>query len=130
MQLRFTSRIAQSTAFFSSRLPIFFLYLRLFGRRKGVKYAVYVGLVVNLVLHVIVIALVAHYCSPASGYAWGVPKYLQYCKKAAAEPILQGVTNVVLDLYIFILPLPIIWNLQMPFRKRIGVIAIFTTGSM
>ena len=41
---------------------------------------------------------------------------------------IQGVFNVVSDFYLLLLPVPVVWNLQMPLRKKIGILTIFTTG--
>ncbi|KAL8726422.1 MAG: hypothetical protein Q9181_006051, partial [Wetmoreana brouardii] len=47
-----------------------------------------------------------------------------------AKPLgfVQGVFGIVSDLFIWFLPLPVVWNLQMPTRKKIGVTTIFATG--
>ena len=42
--------------------------------------------------------------------------------------ISQGVVGVATDFLIFCLPIPVVWKLQLPIRKRIGVLAIFMTG--
>ena len=44
--------------------------------------------------------------------------------------ITQGAINVASDIYIFCLPMPVVWKLQLPPRKKIGVLAIFKTGSL
>lgn len=42
--------------------------------------------------------------------------------------VMLGTVNIVSDLYILLLPLPAIWSLQLPTKKKLGVSAIFTTG--
>jgi hypothetical protein len=37
--------------------------------------------------------------------------------------------NVVLDIFVFVLPIPILAKLQMPRRKKIGVMAVFSFGA-
>ncbi len=51
-------------------------------------------------------------------------------KVAANIPVgvVQGAVNVASDLYIFYLPIPVVWNLQLPLKKKLGVLATFTTG--
>ena len=41
---------------------------------------------------------------------------------------IQGIFNVVSDFYLLILPIPVVWQLQMPSKRKIGVCAIFMTG--
>lgn len=42
--------------------------------------------------------------------------------------LFQGIIGVIIDLITFYLPIPIILNLQMPFRRKLGILAIFATG--
>lgn len=39
-----------------------------------------------------------------------------------------AVCNLIADLYLHIIPLPIIWNLQMSSKKRYALIGLFTSG--
>lgn len=43
-------------------------------------------------------------------------------------PIASG--SLVLDLYIFLLPIAGIWNLNMSLQRKLGVIVMFMTGLM
>lgn len=43
-------------------------------------------------------------------------------------PIASG--SLILDLYILVLPISVVWNLHVNLRRRIGVLAIFATGLM
>ncbi|KAF1980373.1 hypothetical protein BU23DRAFT_421956, partial [Bimuria novae-zelandiae CBS 107.79] len=36
--------------------------------------------------------------------------------------------NVIVDRYILILPIPVIWTLRMPSRSRLAIFAIFSSG--
>ncbi|MCJ1346583.1 hypothetical protein MMC31_004801, partial [Peltigera leucophlebia] len=40
----------------------------------------------------------------------------------------QGIFNIVSDFYVLVLPLPVVWKLQLPLRKKIAVSAVFMTG--
>ena len=40
----------------------------------------------------------------------------------------QGAVGVATDFFIFCLPIPVVWKLQLPLKKKIGVLAIFMTG--
>ncbi len=42
--------------------------------------------------------------------------------------VVQGAVNVWSDLYILRLPIPGVWQLQLPLGKKIGVSAMFLTG--
>ena len=38
--------------------------------------------------------------------------------------------NVILDFYVFALPIPTLWRLQMPLRTKLGVISVFAFGGI
>ena len=39
-----------------------------------------------------------------------------------------GALNLLLDLFIFILPIPVVMGLQMNARKKVAVLTVFLTG--
>ncbi|PVI01621.1 hypothetical protein DM02DRAFT_627521 [Periconia macrospinosa] len=41
---------------------------------------------------------------------------------------LAGTINVVIDIIVVIMPMPMLWQLHMPFTKKVGVIAMFSLG--
>ena len=51
-------------------------------------------------------------------------------RKTTKQNYFQGAFNLASDLYIFVLPLPILSSLQMPFGRKLGVGATFGTGLM
>ena len=44
--------------------------------------------------------------------------------------VFAGCFGVLSDIYIYLLPIPVLWNLQMAFKRKMGIIAIFFTGLM
>ena len=42
----------------------------------------------------------------------------------------SGIFNIVSDVVILLLPIKGLWNLQMSFRKKVGIYAAFTVGLM
>ena len=43
---------------------------------------------------------------------------------------LGGTANVFLDVLIFLLPLPLVWNLDLPLRQRLEAMVLFSLGSL
>ncbi|KAL9038259.1 MAG: hypothetical protein Q9180_003244, partial [Flavoplaca navasiana] len=39
-----------------------------------------------------------------------------------------GLFNILSDFYLLILPLPAVWRLQLPTRKKLGICGMFLTG--
>ena len=50
------------------------------------------------------------------------------CQESIRYGEVQGVFNLVGDIYLLILPMPAVWALQITRRKKFGIMAIFMTG--
>ena len=48
--------------------------------------------------------------------------------KGISLSIAQSIAGVAIDFFIFCLPIPVVWSLQLPLRKKIGVLTVFMTG--
>lgn len=87
-----------------------------------------IGLGLNVGMVMINIFFIVFQCVPISA-AW---KPLARINAQCINPqfILYGpgAVNTLLDFYVFLLPIPTLWNLQMPFRRKIAVISVFAFG--
>lgn len=61
---------------------------------------------------------------------WRSPATCAHATKIASGPAVMGFLNAVLDTLILVLPIRMVWSLQMSFRQKFGVSAIFALGSM
>lgn len=52
-----------------------------------------------------------------------------HCIDAAALYISTAVVNIMSDVMLFILPMPMIFNLQMPLKQKLGLFFMFGIGS-
>lgn len=68
-------------------------------------------------------------CKPIAK-AWDVTIVEGSCINRGAVYIVQAVTNIVTDVLILLLPVPMVWKLQMPFIQKIGLGFIFIVGSL
>ncbi|OJJ98505.1 hypothetical protein ASPACDRAFT_1857760 [Aspergillus aculeatus ATCC 16872] len=104
------------------------MYLDLFKPFRWQRYAIYFGLLVNWGFYIAIAVATLYYTSPAPGQSWQEsflsPRYTGMVPLMI--PIAVG--NLVLDVYILILPMLSIWRLQMGRKKKFGVAAIFATG--
>ena len=57
-------------------------------------------------------------------------EFMPYCINTLDFYMAVAVSDLILDILIFLLPLPQIWKLQMPMRKKFAVAGIFLLGSM
>ncbi|KAI1847266.1 hypothetical protein JX266_006806 [Neoarthrinium moseri] len=113
---------------FFTKGSILILYLQLFSNIRWLRVAVAVGLVFDFLLYGSMVAVFLYFGVPHGNEVWedlltnGMGQHL------APTGVVQGPCTVLLDLYIFVLPLPILWGLQMTFKKRLRIAAVFATG--
>ena len=68
-------------------------------------------------------------CFPRTGDSWAEAAVI--CKvKMIPYGLVQGSASVAFDLFILYLPASIVVGLNMPRRRKIGVLAIFATGML
>ncbi|EHK96393.1 hypothetical protein M7I_7892 [Glarea lozoyensis 74030] len=74
------------------------------------------------------VPLAGVYCVPKIGHAWDM-SLMASCGKLAIVAPLQGAVGLATDLFILILPAPILWGLNLPPRKKLGVTLVFLAGT-
>ena len=50
------------------------------------------------------------------------------CGNQTLALLLTGTANLIIDVAIVILPLPVLWRLQMPVVRKVGISAMFSIG--
>lgn len=114
---------------FFGKSTILLLYLRIFTVNKAMRYSVWLGLAWCFCLYWFYLPVSAFYCSPRIGQAWSVYSFAD-CEKLSLPGVIQSALSIPLDLYIFILPIPIVLRLQMSLKRRISILGIFGTASL
>lgn len=111
-----------------ARLSVLFLYLRAFfptGIDRTVSHRV-IHLVIwlNVLYSVALILVVTTQCVPA-----GLP-FGSTCINEWLLLVLSSVINIISDFAILIIPLVLVWSLQMSTRKRYAIWALFAFGAL
>ena len=68
------------------------------------------------------------FATPLKGESWGRHEGSNLARQNIRISIPQSCVNLVLDLYILILPIVAVVKLQMAPRRKVGIILIFMTG--
>ncbi|KAK3994805.1 hypothetical protein QBC44DRAFT_322110 [Cladorrhinum sp. PSN332] len=115
-----------------SKASILLLFKSIFTVDKSLNIAIWVGQVWNLLTYLPSIPVEAYFNAPAPGTdeRWETVMASGKPTKAITAGVVQSVMAIVLDLYIFFLPMPSIIKLKMSSRKRKQVIAVFSTALM
>ena len=115
---------------FFAKISILLLYLRIFTYRNIFKYTVWVVAFIVFAQSVIGVFMNAFICKPARAawQLWSFPNASCLGPWAVNKPI--GMSNLITDMFIFVLPIPIILRLQMSPKQKSAVIVIFLLGAM
>ncbi|GIJ89099.1 hypothetical protein Asppvi_008028 [Aspergillus pseudoviridinutans] len=92
------------------------------------KYAIRFGLLFTFVLYWPGVGLESYFAAPHIGETWEDLLVNKRPERLIYWGIVQGSLSVVLDIYIFILPLPLLSKLQLPRKKRWQLLIIFSTA--
>ncbi|KAI0867199.1 hypothetical protein GGS24DRAFT_411578 [Hypoxylon argillaceum] len=60
----------------------------------------------------------------------GSPEHNAHCYNYIPMYYATAISNVILDVLILLVPIPIVWRLHMPTKRKIGVIGIFLLGGL
>ena len=114
---------------FLVKLSLFLLYLRVFTLVRHIRILIFIGIAFHLVLYTTCFVLAFVFCYPRGGQSFLISFTAPSCASDAARlGIAQSVANIIGDFYLLLLPVPVIWKLQLSLQKKIGVTAIFMTG--
>ena len=113
------------------KLSLTLFYLAIFPG-KTIRRVLMGTCVLNIVYGVVFVAAGIFSCTPVSRY------WTQYADKDSAGSCinlnlvgwLYGVFNIVLDVWMIGVPLSQVWSLQMHWKKKVGVIIMFLTGTL
>lgn len=113
---------------FCSKVSLLLLLLQIFDVNGRVRFAVWVGIAATFVTYFPGIPIEAYYQTPSQGQSWedlmvsGKPNHAIYWG------LVQSALGIILDFYMFILPLPTVLRLHMPFRRRVHLALVFSTA--
>lgn len=115
------------TVFFA-KLSLLLLYHRIFSPDRWTRLFIYFGIGVIFIVYTITASILVGLCIPRKGEGWALALRSSRCRDTMVMTYVQGIFNIVSDFYVLVLPLPVVWKLQLPLRKKIGVSAVFMTG--
>ena len=107
------------------RLSILHLYIEIFSMPLFRSFAYGIAWVVGL-FYIGCMTTTLALCRPIS-HSWN-KEISGSCGSIGMAEMIPAAFNMVLDVVIVLLPLPIVWKLQMPKQKKVGVTVIFALG--
>ncbi|KAI0141773.1 hypothetical protein GGR57DRAFT_398634 [Xylariaceae sp. FL1272] len=116
------------------KAPLLLFYIRLFGVKDIVRLVCYITLVVTALVYVITSTYAAMECNPYSPYNYSLGRegYLARCVPLYARVsfIPTCTFSLIQDIINFVLPIPLIWRLNLSRSKKVGLCFVFVWGSL
>lgn len=113
-----------------SKIAALLLLRQIFSISKKMRIAIKVGIAAIIITYGPNLILGAYYLAPRSGEAWKDFLVSERSLKLNILVFEEGVLGVVLDLYIFFLPFPMLRQLNLKFSKRLQLSLLFGTAFM
>lgn len=108
------------------KLSILFFYISIFTMPR-LRKAAYVVIALVVVLIVAVTLESFLLCRPFA-YTWDKSIQGGVCGNSTHAYLAIAVVNLVIDLFVVILPMPILWTLQMALGKKIAISSVLGLG--
>ncbi|CAI6341281.1 unnamed protein product [Periconia digitata] len=106
------------------RLAILTVYYRIFAINKTARTVIRVGYVVILLANITVFFAVVFVCNPPSE-VWKVLSPRPNCRNGRPWAYVNGSLNVLEDLFVLVLPLPMVLRMKMQAARKIRLLSVF-----
>ncbi|KAI3328370.1 hypothetical protein F4824DRAFT_493210 [Ustulina deusta] len=113
------------------KVSVLILYLRIFSVIRWIRITSIIAIILVVGFHLSVSICFAVMCSPSTGDSqldFLAAFISESCNKTRVLVVIQGVGPVISDLFLLILPLPAVWKLNMPIKRKLAVSSIFLVG--
>jgi hypothetical protein len=105
---------------------ILLFYQRIFGTKSSLRWVLPGCMTIICLWAISVLLETLLLCRPVS-YNWDATVE-GTCGDRNTVYVVAGATNMVTDFAVILVPIPYIWQLQMPTSQRVGLIATFSLG--
>ena len=87
-----------------------------------------VRIIIVLMLLYYVSSIIAKACICIPPQKLWKPELEGHCINNEILLLADCISSIVCDFLVLVLPMPLIWNLQLPVTKKLGLTAVFATG--
>ncbi|KAL8692585.1 MAG: hypothetical protein Q9224_003927 [Gallowayella concinna] len=110
-----------------AKLSILLFLNRLFGINRRFRLTVYAAIACVVSYCLIMVLLIIFRCTPVAA-TWDLMRERTHCVDLINIDIAIGALNIPSDIFILLLPIPMLRKLQMPLHKKLGLGIIMATG--
>ena len=111
------------------KTSILLFYLRLFGARKWFRRLLYITQALILGWCIATTAAAIFRCKPIRyGLLPVTEDVIAHCDNLNLYLLVTSVINVIFEFWILLMPLSVVWTLQLPNKQKVAVSCIFMLG--
>lgn len=111
-----------------AKSSLLLLYLQFFAVQRPMRIATWVGLIAVGICYWSGDIIEAPFLAPQPGQSWQDVAFSGRSEKISPWGLVQGPLNVLIDIYTFVLPFPILAKLKLSPRRRLELLIIFSTA--
>ncbi|KUI58462.1 hypothetical protein VP1G_05744 [Cytospora mali] len=127
-QILYSQEILISFVLFFSKTSIFLLFHQIFEVKRPMRIAIRFGIVFSGLLYFTNIPVSSIMSAPHVGETWTSVLFSGRPQKSLIWGTVQSAFSIMLDLFIFILPIPAVVRLHLSTRKKLQLLVVFTTA--
>ncbi|KAI1498629.1 hypothetical protein F5X99DRAFT_317494 [Biscogniauxia marginata] len=115
--------------FFAKTATLLLLH-QLFSVSRKMRIAIWIGIAATFAIYAAGLAVTSYFAAPHAGETWDqlLVKVIGTIIFPLYWAVAQGSASTLLDIYIFILPLPVIFRLKLSTKRKIQLTAVFFTA--
>ena len=114
-----------------TKVTFFLMYLNIFRPLRWMRICAYIGAVLTSSFYLGMFLAQLILRTPRHGETWfSHTQATNVTQSSLALSVPQSVVGLVIDLYILVLPVFAVSQLQLPRRRKIGISLVFMTGSL
>lgn len=104
------------------------MYFYIFKPLRWFRICVYVGAAITTTFYVSMTVATLIFITPRRGETWAEHELTKETLRSLTLPVPTSIFGVVIDLVILLLPMIPVMQLQLPTRRKIGLVCVFMTG--
>lgn len=112
------------------KTTFFILYLQLFNPMRWLRLSAYIGITFTVMFYAGMTIALFIFTTPRQDETWLSHQFTHSEQLALAMSIPHSCVGLAVDVYILVLPIIAVSKLQMPARRKVGIILLFATGLM
>lgn len=129
LQSIYSTRILYILGMSFVKVALLVFYLRL-DPRRSMRLGLYTFTGILMIFNVVSLFIVAFSCNPPAMF-WGDTVPGGKCMTVQSQLNfynVNGILNIIIDLGIYTVPIPMVWAIRMPLKQKVGVVGIFALG--